>query len=321
MKKIIISGANGFVGSSLAEDLAKDYLVTCLVRKNADITFVPENTSVEPVDYSDKNKLEKIFEGKSIFIHCAAATKADSWEKMKAANVDLTENLLDITNRTESIEQFIFLSSQAAAGPSESKPKTEDDLCNPISWYGKSKLEAETVIKTKSKKNFTIIRPSSVYGPKDKDFLLYFKLIKYHLAFKIGFSESKIALIYINELIKIIRLTILNPKSYNEIFFAAENNYTIDEFIKTTQRAMQVKALKVTVPEVIPDLVSAFAEIFAKFNKKTPLLNKEKVKEIKIKNWTVSNEKAKRILGYSPDTNLLTHLTETYKWYKENGWL
>ena len=320
MKNILISGANGFVGSSLSEELSKEYNVTCMVRNSSDTSFIPKNVKIIPIDYNSEESYLKCFEKQDVFIHCAAATRAKNWEQIKKINVDLTEKLLNASNKND-ISQFIFLSSQAAAGPSEDKPKTEDDESNPISLYGKSKLYAENIIKKNARIPYTIIRPSSVYGPKDKDFLQYFKLIKFRLAFQIGMKPSYIAMIYVKELIKLIKLTILNQTAFNETFFAAEDNYSTIEFIESLEKAMQIKAVKIKIPELIPDSIAVFSDLLSKFRDKPLLLNSEKVKEIKIKNWTISNEKAKNLLGYKPNNNLTEHLRETYEWYKKNNWL
>ena len=319
MEKILISGANGFIGSMLSGKLSQKYDVTCLVRKNADTSLIPYRCHIFKVDYSDTQTLQEIFDKSDVFIHCAAATRAKNWEQIKKINVALTRQMIDATNKSSQMKQFIFLSSQAASGYSKPNiPKTEDDVCNPISLYGKSKLAAENTIKQHCKIPYTIIRPASVYGEGDKDFLQYFKLIKKHLAFFTGFDSFNISLIYVKSLINLIDLTILNKMSYNEIFFASDGIYTLSEFVKNLEEITKIKAIKIKIPLFILDIIAFFAQILSIFHKRPLLLNKEKVKEIKIRWWIVSNEKAKEILRFEPSDNILNNLSNTYNWYKKN---
>ncbi|MCK4696101.1 MAG: NAD-dependent epimerase/dehydratase family protein, partial [Candidatus Cloacimonetes bacterium] len=154
MEKIIITGANGFIGSFLTKKLLEnDFEVTSLVRYGSNIDLLPENSNIVFIDYDDEKKVQNVFQNKEILIHCAALTRALNWDFYKKINIDLTAKLVDSFNSTQSLKQFIFLSSQAAAGPSiEGEPLSENDVEHPISLYGKSKLEAENIIKQKSEK-------------------------------------------------------------------------------------------------------------------------------------------------------------------------
>src|SRR5690554_1957090 len=145
MKNILISGANGFIGSRLCNYL---YLngnkVIGLVRKGADTSLINNKLSIEEVDYNDNERIAYFMNQADIFIHCAAQTKARSFDEICKNNVDLTLNMINISSNSASIKHFIFISSQAAGGPGNGHQEVrETDIPMPISWYGKSKLLAE----------------------------------------------------------------------------------------------------------------------------------------------------------------------------------
>ena len=323
MKKIVITGANGFIGSFLAKELLKrDFEITCLVRQNSNIMLLPSNCNLVRVDYQNKDQLKKLLKKNEVLIHTAALTKAKNWAEFKKNNIDLTESLLDIYNSTDSLKQFIFLSSQAVSGPSKKfESKNETDECLPISKYGKSKLLAEELIKSKAKKSWTILRPAAVFGPGDKDFLIYFKLIKKHISLFAGNKNKQISLIYVQDLVNLIISTLGNKNAFNEIFFASGLDVRLEEFSQNLEKVLQTSSLKITVPDFLLDIVAIFFEFISLFSKKTSLLNRDKIKEMKQESWLVSNEKAKRILNFEPAKNLLDNITATYEWYKENNWI
>ena len=325
MKKIAITGSNGFIGSTLTRILKKkNYDVISLVRHGSNIELLPEDSNIVYIDYHKPDKIAEILKDVEILIHTAALTRARTWQQFKEINVDLTEKLVDIFNETKSLKQFVFISSQAASGPAKNKiiPKIESDECKPISIYGKSKFLAENIIKEKAKKPWTIIRPVAVFGPGDKDFLQYFKLMKSHLAFITGFKKKYINLIYVNDLAEIISKTLGNEKAYNQVFFASNNEaYSLENFIQNLGSVMNTYSITIRVPEFLSYLIALIGEFLSIFSKKPPIINREKIKELKEAYWLVNNEKANKLLDFNPSENIVQNLQTTYNWYKEKKWI
>lgn len=322
--KIAITGANGFVGSSLTRYLMKrNFEVTALVRKTANVSLLPVKARVVEIDYSSQESIQSGLAGQEIVIHCAALTRAASWEEMKEINVGLTEKVAAAVNKSDSVRQLIFLSSQAAAGMGTfNKPKTEEDVPQPVTWYGKSKLMAEDFIRNAIRKDWTIVRPVSVYGPGDKDFLQTFKLMKNHLSVSLGIKDKYISIIYIDELCQFISKCIANKAAFGQVFFASDGQtYTHKMFADAMQNAVHTFSLHIAVPDALAFTVSAFGELRNRFQPKSSLVNLQKFKELQGRFWTVSIDKARRLLGYDPKPNLIHHLHTTWIWYKEQGWL
>jgi nucleoside-diphosphate-sugar epimerase len=322
-KKAVITGANGFIGSNLTRLLTKEgYEVLCLVRSGSDFSLLPADANILFWKSTSDKAFITAVKSYEILIHCAALTKAKSRDTFRKANVDLTLEIVKLFNETESLNKFIFLSSQAAAGPalSYSKEKSEDDICNPISMYGKSKLLAEHLVRERVKKSWVIIRPVSVYGKGDKDFLQYFRMIKKHLSVQIGKKDKFINLIYIDDLCELILETIKNPKADKQIFFVSDGiKYSVRDFGKLVEKAIPSFAFPVRIPEKILSSIAFFNELFSR--KTLPILNREKVKEIKCEYWLVSNVKTKNVLGFSMKPNISNNLQKTYNWYKEHKWI
>jgi nucleoside-diphosphate-sugar epimerase len=324
MQKLIITGSNGFVGSALANNLKENYEVTCLVRHGSNINLLSKNINIKYIDYNNTEVIMELLLGQDVLIHTAALTRAKRWQQFKQINIDLTEKLIEFYNKTSSLKQFIFISSQAAAGPAPDKstPKLESDKCHPVTRYGKSKLLAENLIKEKAKKPWTIIRPVSVFGPGDKDFLQYFRLIKKHLAMFIGFRQKYYNFIFVEDLVEMISKTINNGKAYNETFFARGTDVlSIQQFVHNIENVMNAKALHLHIPQFLLYSIALVSEILTVFSHRPPIVNREKIKEFKGEYWLVSNKKTKKILDFETTENILDKLKITYQWYKDKGWI
>jgi nucleoside-diphosphate-sugar epimerase len=145
---VAITGANGFIGGHLVRG------------------FELSGAAVRPIvrrDY-ETDALDERFADVDIVIHAAGATRAPSRARLRRSNFDLTARTLDAATRA-GVRRFVFISSQAAAGPATAldAPLTELDSPHPIDAYGKSKLEAELSVR-ESALPWVIVRPAAVYG-------------------------------------------------------------------------------------------------------------------------------------------------------------
>lgn len=344
--KIAITGANGFLGSQLVRScINKGYEPIVLVRSNSSIELLPGLPKIHYVGYPSEvhnyipgqehfssfdslsliehKKIVDIIKNSDILIHNAGLTKAKTWSDFKQANVDLTSYLIDIVNENPSLKHFIFISSQAAAGESNGIiPKIESDNCHPLTLYGKSKLLAENIVKTFCKKPYTIVRPSSVFGPGDRDFLGFFKMVKKGISILVGNKERFISLIYVEDLAKGILELVNNKQTFNQTFFISDGHiYTWQDFIKSIENAFGKETIRIVVPETCVKLFSLFSSLYSRFSVHTPTLNQEKIKEILGRYWICSNDKFQKVSGIKFNSSLSEKLSLTIDWYRKKGWL
>jgi len=336
MKKIIVTGANGFIGANLCNYLAEnEYTVDCLVRKGADISLlelIGDRRFDEHLiycDYSDDTRLQEVLSTYDVVIHLAAMTKSKSFDDLYDANVRLTEKIVNLVSKinnnlpttqsaSESIEgiQLIFISSQAALGPSHgTTSKNTESKEQPISWYGITKYLAEQKVK-ECKCNWTIIRPSSVYGEGDKDFLIFFKLLNRHLSPILGTKDKYISLIYVQDLVMFIEKCILNHKTYGKIIHASDGvDYTMEEFTDTLNTVMEKVCFKFNIPETF---LCGIANILDYITDKAFVFNKQKALEITQDSWLIDSKESMELLEVEIKPDLYGNLLKTYRWYLEN---
>ncbi len=325
--KVLITGSNGFIGSHLVERLLKQkYRVICLVRKTSDLRW-NKDLPVEFVygDFTDSSSFFLFISDVGYIYHLGGILRAHKESEFFRVNYEGTKNLLEACRQHNSVlKRFVYISSQAAAGPSlNGIPLTEADPPKPISAYGRSKQLAEqAVLDFQSFFPITIIRPPVVYGPRDDDFLGVFKYIKFGIKPLIGNQEKIVNLINVNDLVRGIILAAEHPDAENEIFFMAnQKGYSWIEVEDAIARVMDKRVMTIRFPEFVLDVVANLSEQVANVFKNTTIINRDKAVEMKQSYWLVDCSKAKQKLGFVPEIPLEQGLQETYHWYRLQGWL
>lgn len=331
MKKVLITGASGFVGSFLVEAFLAadpDLEVYAGVRKTSSRKFLTDDRiHFFEMDFSNQKKLEKDL-GEQEFnyvIHNAGLTKADRKKDFFLVNRDYTENLIKaLPKETETFEKFIFISSMAAYGPADNMPGDlvkESDTPRPIDTYGESKLAAESMIKTYKKLPYLIFRPTAVYGPREKDIYTFFTILKKGVEPYIGLKEQELTFIYVKDLAKLIVTATLSEHTQKSYFVADDQVYSNYDLGKYGKAYLKKKALKIKVPTTLVRGIGYFNEAVGRLTGKMPILNLEKVKFLESLNWKCDIRPLKTDFNFTPTYNLSTGLKETIAWYQEEGWL
>jgi dihydroflavonol-4-reductase len=325
--KVLVTGSNGFLGSHLVEELLRrGHQVTGLVRKTSDLRWL-QGFAVDRVygEVNDPLSLAAPAKEAEVVYHLAAVTKARQRETYYRVNHRGTANLLEVCARLNpSLEKFILVSSLAAAGPSpEGRLLRVTDPCQPVSDYGRSKLMAEQAAEEyQDRLPITVVRPPAIYGPRDTDFLAYFRILKKHLRPLLGFGERLLSICHVRDVVQGIILAGESERSTGQIYFlSGVEDYSWDQLTGTMAAAMAVRALKVRVPLFALHVAAFFSEMFAPFSREEPVLDRRKAREWSHRCWTCDWSKARDELGYEPAVSLEEGIRETVEWYREVGWL
>ncbi|MCX6639877.1 MAG: NAD(P)-dependent oxidoreductase [bacterium] len=327
MKPILITGANGFIGSHIVEHLlSSGFSVRCLLRPQSQLNWLSSlPVDLVRVNYSDAQELSRAVEGCSTILHFGGATKAPDAETYHRANVETTRLLLQAAKQAcPDLSNFVLCSSQAALGPSPSiEPLTEEALPQPLSVYGQSKLEAETVCRDFADQfPITILRPPAVYGPRDKDILIFFRLIKWGLSPAIGRGERYVSLVNALDIARLIKLILeVQPQGFRIYHVTDGEIHTWSEISGFIAKALHRHPLKLTVPNVVATSISKTLSMFSTAAGRVSTLNREKLREIMQSYWLMSSAKAVKELGYHPEYDLEKGVELTARWYRGNHWL
>lgn len=320
--KALVTGATGFIGSHLVEELVKGgYGVTCLVRKTSNLRWIEGlDVNIFYGDCEDEDSLTRLSPDFDYVFHLAGLTKAGRYEDFYCANVRGTENLLKIiAARMTKLKRFIHLSSLAAIGPSrDGSILSEDSEPRPVSSYGKSKLQGENVIlKHRDTVPVSIIRPPAVYGPRDKDFYVLFRMLK--KGFYPYWGKCYYSLLYVDDLIRGLITVAGAEEAAGSIYFLSDGKvYSNDDVVNEMINALNTKAVKMKIPKTI---ISILVKISEGLGGKSSIINSDKLRELNYSHWICGSKKAERELGFTPRVAIKEGIKWTADWYRIHQWL
>ncbi|HOX31909.1 MAG TPA: NAD(P)-dependent oxidoreductase [Spirochaetales bacterium] len=325
--RVAITGGTGFIGSHLAELLlAEGHELSCLVLPGEGRRWL-EGLPIRFLEGSllDSRSLGPFLEGADAIVHLAGLTRARSEAEFMAVNADGAVNLVEAARKLgRPPRQVIAMSSLAASGPcgGEGTCLDEDAPLRPLTAYGRSKAALEELVAREAGPiACTFIRAPGVYGPRDPDFLQYFKLVKRGLRLIVG-KRSQLSFLYVKTLARAISACLLNPAAYGQAFFVAdEGEYDWDQFSALIELALGRRTRRVRVPEWAVRAAALASAAAGPFLRRPPLLTEDKLLEMRQSRWVVSTAKAKRLLGFEPSLSTEDAIAETAAWYREAGWL
>ncbi len=325
--KVLVTGATGFIGSHLVEALLRrGDQVRCLIRRTSRLEWL-KDLPVERVygDCNDKASLkDAVLDVQQIF-HCAGVTKATQDRNYFEVNATGTENLIrSCLDHNPPLQKFIYLSSQAAAGPCQNgQGKKESDACQPVSSYGRSKrLGEEFALAHAHELPVVILRPSVVYGPRERDMFAFVKLLSRGINPRFSGQEQRLSLCYVQDVVDAILLAseINDPKG--DIFFVSDGkDYRLEEIGDIFTQAMGVKAIRVPVPRWIIMGFASLSEAWGRLSRKPALVNRGKVEEMVQEKWVCDISRARSLLCFKPRFPLEEGARLTVDWYRKENWL
>ncbi|OGW30927.1 MAG: hypothetical protein A2X54_04695 [Nitrospirae bacterium GWF2_44_13] len=320
--KTLVTGATGFIGSHLVEELLKrGYSVTCLVRRTSNLQWI-DGLNVRLI-YGDCAIKESLLNAAADFdyiFHLAGLTKAANEKDFFSANALGTENLINaVIEKNPAVKRFVYLSSLAAAGPScNGAPSKETGEPKPVSAYGRSKLEGERIVmKHKSAIPVTVIRPPAVYGPRDKDFYIFFKLLKKGIS--LSWGECYYSLLYVDDLVRGAILSAESKTAEGEIFYLSDGRiYSNEEITEAIALTLESKPVRLKIPK---SLMPVIAGIGQKLGNQGNIINKDKIRELQHSYWTCDSTKSRNELGFIPNVGIKEGIKWTADWYRIHQWL
>jgi UDP-glucose 4-epimerase len=326
-QKVLITGASGFLGFHLINAAIENNLdVYAAVRGNSDVKHLKElPVRFVQLNFADTAGLDDIFSKNNFdyVIHAAGTTKANTRKEYNLINDYYTQNLaMAAEKHKDHIKRFVFISSLAATGPiksCEGKIK-EDNVPNPVTAYGKSKLSAEKGLE-KVELAITILRPTAIYGPREKDIFLVNQYLSKGFEPYIGRAPQRLSFVYGKDVAD-LAVKVLGNSNANGIYNITDGNeYSRYDYADIVKKLLSKKTLKLHLPVPIVKTLLFAVEKFSRLLNKVPAVSNEKLNELMAENWICDITKAKEELNFMPEYNLEKGLAASIKWYKNNNWL
>jgi len=325
--KVLVTGGTGFIGSHLVKRLVKKgHEVTCIAKDQMNMSLLKsDRVKVLLFDLNEGKDWASILSDIEIIYHLAGVTRAKNSNEYYEGNYKATKKFVNICiKHANRLSRFIYVSSLAAVGPTNGgDPICENSPYHPVSDYGKSKMLAEQeVLKAKSKLPVTIIRPSAVYGPCERDMYDYIKMIRQGFQLLIGFHKKWLNLIHVNDLVDGILLAGQNKRAIGEIYFiGSKTSYTQQQLGIAIAKAVSSKPVRIHLPHWFVYVIGLIGGFIGKCTNRQIFFNLEKAKEAVQERWDCKIKKAMDHLSFNPRISLVDGMEQTYKWYLDNSWL
>jgi len=321
--RVLVTGGTGFIGHNLIEALVRrGDSVQALVRSTKRAARLVE-IGVRTVrgDLDDSPALTAACEGAELIFHVAGAIKARDEAAYFQANERGTRNLIRAAEATGG-SRFVFVSSMAAAGPTEpGRPLRGDEPARPVTAYGRSKLAAEEVVR-RSRLPWTIVRPPAVYGPRDRALLPVFKLARRGIGAVFGDGEQELSAIYGPDLVEALLACVATERTLRRVYYACHGElFRSRDFVLSVGRALGRELRIFKLSPIVTKLVLSLIGSVAALGGRSTVLNRDKANEFLARAWTGDPGPLARDTGWTASHALAEGLPQTVSWYRSAGWL
>ncbi len=326
-EKVLVTGASGFLGYHIIQSAIERGLeVYAAVRKNSKVEHLKDlPVQYLFLDYEDEKDLTRLLAENKIgfIIHAAGVTKANSFEVYNHINATYTLNLARAAKQLGSdFKKMVFISSLAAVGPLDDNQNeiTEQTIPRPVTAYGRSKLQAENSLASIGIPT-TILRPTAIYGPRDKDIFIIVKTVKNGFDPYIGNFLQQLSFVHAKDVADLAVNSLFLENALGIYNITDGNSYNRYQFSDITKNLLKRKALRIHLPMPLVKSLAFSLETINGWFDKPSVLSREKLQELAAKNWVCDISKAKKELAFSPKFDLQTGLEDSIAWYKKNNWL
>ncbi len=335
MKRVLIVGAGGFLGSHLLEKAVSipGLEVYAGIRESTATQWFPKE-GVIPVrfDFEDAADVERVLTGTlpegekwDWIVYNLGATKCLRYKDFDHINHDLLRTFVETLERTSMMpEKFLYISSLSAMGPGSGRdytPFSETMIPQPNTRYGASKLKAEMLLQMHAVP-YIIFRCTGIYGPRDKDYFLMLDAMRKGFDFSVGFRKQLLTFIYAPDLAAAV-FDALMKSPVKEIYNIAESRaYSQAEFRRIVAAKLGKRlVIPVKVPLWATRIVCSVAEKIGAARGKPATLNRDKFNIMKQRNWCADTRKAKEMFGFVAPTPLREGIERSIDWYRAEGWM
>lgn len=314
-EKILITGASGFIGSFIVEEaLARGMEVWAAVRSTSSRQYIRDGrVNIIELDLSAPRQLELALKGRRFdyVVHAAGATKALRDDTFFAVNTVGTTNIVRALEATSpSLKRLVFISSLSVFGPvRESLPYSsivDTDCPRPNTAYGMSKLQAERWLEGCARLPFTILRPTGVYGPREKDYMMMVDSIRHGVDVAVGYHRQDITFVYVRDVVQAVFASMKSEKTVGKAYFLTDGGvYTSRTFSDLIIKALRKRnVLRLRLPLFALRAVCALGSVYSKLTGRLTTLNSDHYRILAQRNWRCDITPAQRDFGYSPEWGL-----------------
>ena len=297
---VAITGATGFIGRQITEDLlARGCRVRALTRsarQSPDDNLVWVRGSLE-----NPQSLAELVSGVDAVVHCAGQVRGSNEAVFTECNVTGSVSVMQAAQAAGSCKKFLFISSLAARHPE-------------LSWYANSKYVAEQQLQTLSgDMTLGIFRPTAVYGPGDKELKPLLEGLLRGVLPQLGRRDATLTFIHVTDMAAAVRQWLLSDDPQGGIYELCDGitgGYSWSRMQKIGAAVRQGPVRLIPVPLALLNLMATLSMMWNRLVKTEPMLTQSKIRELTHPDWTASNQQLTNAVGWVPEVSLERALRE-----------
>jgi nucleoside-diphosphate-sugar epimerase len=319
-ERVLVTGATGFVGSHVARAFVEaGYEVCCGVRASSSrrwISALP--VELTPLDMTGRTQdFSRAVENADLIVHAAGITRARREEDYYRVNAGGTGKLVAAALEA-GVRRFVLIGSLAARGPDQ---LAQDGRDHPESAYGRSKLEAEEHLRSRTGQiEATVLRPAGVYGPRDTDLLPLFRMAQRGWL-PLPTGANLLQPVYAEDVARATLAAAGREAGFGPFPVAEAARYTWKDVVAGLERALGRNVRAVRVPAVAFMMAGRAAEWAARPFSAVPLFDARRARDLAVRTWTCDVAATEQALGWRAEIPLFEGLEHTALWYRQAGWL
>ncbi len=326
--RVFVTGGLGFTGAALVSRLLQRGDSVAVLDKNPGLikdSLEAAGADVTLGSITDRETVARCAQGAEVVLHLAAAFRETGAPDALyyQVNVDGTQVVLEETIRAGA-RKFVYCSTQGVHGHIDNPPGDENSPVAPEDYYQKTKYLGEDVVRSRADGaiEYTILRPTAIYGPGDPArFLMIFRRVNRGRFLMFGSGQTYYHPVYIDNLVDAFELTMAPGAGAGEAYIIADEEYLpIRTLVEKVGKALDVKLSIPTLP-IAPLIVAGHIceKVCKPFGINPPIFPRRvdwfrQVRAFKI-------DKARTELGYQPRVGIDEGLRLTAEWYKREGYL
>ncbi len=322
--RALVTGATGFVGSHLAELLVSQGVdVVAPVRNANRLRWAAGlDARIVQTSYGDHEGLRSLVADRDTIFHVAGLTKSHVPGPFYRGNLMPTAALAEATASDGRRRRFILVSSLSAAGSSTpDRPRREDDPSAPVTPYGWSKLRAEeALLRYRDRLEIAIVRPPSIYGPRDSETFPLFRLANLGLVITPQGVDPLLSMILVGDLVDgIWRLAQASSYRHQVYFMAHHEKLRLNELSRLMAAYLGHRPVEVKVPLALLETAGWAGWALGALTGNSLMMDRYKVRDFRQPAWTCDPSRVGAEHGISAETPFHEGMVETIEWYRRHG--
>lgn len=316
--KVFLTGGSGFLGYHIAAVFLKEgWNVTGLVRRSSKTDHLRKlGVELHTGELLYGDGYRNAMANASVVVHCAGAIQALSYKEFHKVNALGAGEVARVASES-GVRRFILISSLAARGPF-GVPE------GPVSDYGRSKLEGEReVVARAGGMEVVIVRPPVIFGQGDRGLHSVFWMAHKGWFPLYGDGQRRLSIVHGKDVARGVFLLASHKGDVpsGPYYPADPSNPTWLELAGLFEEALKRRLKKLRIPGQFFKIAAALSSGWGTLVRKAPLFSLDKEREMRQESWACSSKALTDLTGWTPEASLIERISETHRWYLDNGWL